>query len=58
MAVILFHFVQLPVRVEHLGAAVVSVFACLGSVMALQTAVMAVMRMDVVCTDCTVDWEI
>ena len=43
---------------EHIGAAVVSVFARLGSVMALQTAVMAVMRMDVVCTDRTEDWEI
>ena len=43
---------------EHLAAPVVSAFAPLVSVMALQTAVMAAMRLDVVCADRTVDWEI
>ena len=41
-------FVQLPVKVEHFGAAIDNVSDLLTVVMGLETALMAVTRLDVV----------
>jgi len=41
-------FVQLPVKVEHFGAEIDNAFDLLTVVMGLETALMAVMKLDVV----------
>ena len=47
-ALYLLHFVQSPAKVEHFDAAMASVSGLLIAVMEAETALMAVMRLDVV----------